>query len=67
MSILTVGGVVKTVQLIGSNLPAFEALFDQVKATFSESDQEVLQEALDEAKRNSAQAQADFKEARAGR
>jgi len=44
---LAIAGVLKAVQLAGANLPAFLELFNQVKATFSETDQATLQNAYD--------------------
>jgi hypothetical protein len=40
----TLANVLNAIGLVGSNAPAFKALFDQVVATFGEDDQAVLQE-----------------------
>ena len=37
--------ILSTLTLIGANLPAYKALYDQVIAAFSEKDQAKLQEA----------------------
>jgi len=37
--------ILNTISLVGSNLPAFKALFDQVVSAFDERDQATLQSA----------------------
>ena len=62
---LSVVSIIRTLSEIGSATPAFVALFNQVKATFTPQEQEVLQHAYDEAKAKSDAAhenlQADLK------
>ena len=45
--------IIRTLSELGSATPAFVALFNQVKATFTPQEQEVLQHAYDEAKAKS--------------
>jgi Sec-independent protein translocase protein TatA len=53
---VTVSTVLSAINLAGSALPAFKYLFDQVKQTFNEDDQEKLQTAYDAAKKASDEA-----------
>lgn len=41
--------ILQAVNLLGSNLPAFKLIFDEAKKLFSEDDQEVLQQAYEDA------------------
>lgn len=41
--------ILKTILMIGSDLPAYKALFDQVVGAFSEEDQEKLKQTYAEA------------------
>lgn len=45
--------VMGAIQLAGSAAPAFKALFDTVKSTFSETDQAKLQDAYEKARARS--------------
>lgn len=42
--------VIRTLSELGTATPAFIALFDKVKSTFTESEQEVLQRAYEKAR-----------------
>lgn len=45
---MNLAAILNTISLVGSNLPAFKALLDQVISTFDEQDQEVLKTAYAE-------------------
>lgn len=45
--------IIKTMLLIGSDLPAYKALLDQVVAAFSEDDQALLQQTYADARKRS--------------
>lgn len=45
--------IIRTLTAVGSATPAFVDLFNQVKATFTPQEQEVLQHAYEEAKAKS--------------
>lgn len=61
------GKVLKAIELAGSALPAFQALFQQVLPLFNESDQDKLKDAYARARAASDAADADLKDAVAGR
>jgi capsule polysaccharide export protein KpsC/LpsZ len=51
--ILSIGAVLKAVELVGAATPAFEALFDSVMPLFNSKDQEELREVLKKARAKS--------------
>lgn len=53
MTTLSVAGVLRALELAGTALPAFKALFDQVLGTFSEQDQDRLKQAYEAARQRS--------------
>jgi DNA invertase Pin-like site-specific DNA recombinase len=46
---MNLDNILKTILLIGSDLPAYKALFDQVLGAFSENEQEILKQTYAEA------------------
>lgn len=63
---MTLEAVLAALKLAGAAAPAFKSLFNTVKGTFSEKDQETLQAAYDEEIAASDDVQEDFEEARKG-
>lgn len=49
---LTVEGVIRAMTLVGSNLPAFKALLDQVMGLFDPADQSTLRAAYEDARKD---------------
>lgn len=54
------GKILETIALVGSDTPAFKALFDQAVLVFSSAEQEQLKEAYARARQRSDEAQEDF-------
>ena len=57
---MPIAAILEAIKLVGANTPAFIALFNEVKKTFSETDQAKLQAAYLDAMAASDKAHDDF-------
>lgn len=57
---MPIAAILAAIQMVGSETPAFIALFNEVKPLFGDDDQATLQKAYDDAMKASDKAHDDF-------